>query len=317
MTSVIVDTDAGSDDLMAIAFLLARRDVRIEAVTVCNGLAHVNRGAHNVRRLLALAGQPAVPVYPGRATALHRTAEFPDEWRRVSDELPGVTLPPAAADAPPGGAADYLTDRLASPRNPARLLALGPLTNLGEALQRKPEIARVIERLVIMGGAVEAQGNLRDGGFFKTDNDTAEWNIFVDPLAAQLVFAAAIPTLLIPLDATNTVPITVPMLNRFSREAKTPLGRFVAEILETDRPFIEKSLYYAWDPLAAVAFLDQSVVRTRRMALVVDRDPPHQGRTRAAAGSPTIEVAIDADAAAFERIFTATLREDRSTPSHP
>jgi purine nucleosidase len=131
---VIIDTDAGSDDLMAIAFLLARDDVRIEAVTVCNGLAHVDRGARNIRRLLTLAGRTDVPVYAGRTTALKRSAEFPDEWRRVSDELPGVTLPAEAGSAPRIEAVDYLVKRLASPRNPARILALGPLTNLGEAV---------------------------------------------------------------------------------------------------------------------------------------------------------------------------------------
>src|SRR5712692_3712254 len=91
--SVIIDTDAGSDDLMAIAFLLAHPSVRIEAITIANGLAHVDAGARNMAGLLELSGRQDVPVFAGRSTPLRGTAEFPAEWRKTSDELPGVSLP--------------------------------------------------------------------------------------------------------------------------------------------------------------------------------------------------------------------------------
>ncbi|HET9320819.1 MAG TPA: nucleoside hydrolase, partial [Bryobacteraceae bacterium] len=84
-TPMIIDTDCGRDDLMAIAFLLARRDVRIKAVTVANGLAHVQAGAANILRLLALGGRGDVPVYIGRETPLRGNAAFPDPWRKNSD----------------------------------------------------------------------------------------------------------------------------------------------------------------------------------------------------------------------------------------
>ncbi len=80
---LIVDTDAGSDDLMAIAFLLTRQDVRIEAITISNGLAHVPKGAANILRLLAFAGHSDIPVYLGSETPLRRTAEFPLSGGRI------------------------------------------------------------------------------------------------------------------------------------------------------------------------------------------------------------------------------------------
>src|SRR5438093_7064352 len=92
---VIVDTDAGTDDLMAIAFLLSRKDVKIEAITIVEGLAHVEAGAANVLRVLELAGATGVPVYRGSPDPLERTAPFPAEWRQISDTLPGVNLPAA------------------------------------------------------------------------------------------------------------------------------------------------------------------------------------------------------------------------------
>src|SRR5262245_65256011 len=78
---IIIDTDAGSDDLLAIAFLLSHPTVRIEAVTIANGLAHVDAGARNLVRLLDLAGRTNVPVFAGRPTPLRGNAEFPAEWR--------------------------------------------------------------------------------------------------------------------------------------------------------------------------------------------------------------------------------------------
>src|ERR1700680_1519330 len=90
---VLIDTDAGSDDFMAIAFLLSHPSVRIEAITVANGMAHVEAGARNLVRLLELPGRREIPVFAGRSAPLRGKAEFPAEWRRISDELPGVMLP--------------------------------------------------------------------------------------------------------------------------------------------------------------------------------------------------------------------------------
>jgi inosine-uridine nucleoside N-ribohydrolase len=98
-TPVIIDTDCGHDDLTAIAFLLARRDVRIEAITIANGLAHVRAGAANVARLLALGGRGDVPVYIGRETPLRGHAAFPDPWREKSDALLSGLKVPAAVRA--------------------------------------------------------------------------------------------------------------------------------------------------------------------------------------------------------------------------
>src|SRR5689334_11521863 len=147
---VIIDTDCGRDDLMAIAFLLARRDVRIEAVTVANGLAHVQAGAANILRLLELGGRGDVPVFIGRETPLRGNAAFPGLWRKNSDAL--IPGPPAHHTPQARLAADYLTDRLRHRGRAVRILALGPLTNFGEALARDPGLLRGVE-MVIMGGA--------------------------------------------------------------------------------------------------------------------------------------------------------------------
>jgi inosine-uridine nucleoside N-ribohydrolase len=301
--SVIIDTDAGSDDLMAIAFLLAHPSVHIEAVTIANGMAHVDAGARNLVRLLDLSERKNVPVFAGRSTPLRGNAEFPAEWRKTSDELPGVTLPGASRQPERKRAAGYFLQRLKDRSHPVRILALGPLTNLAEALQRDPSIAGAIKELVIMGGAIRVPGNLADGDVFKTNNKTAEWNIFVDPLAARIVFRSPIPIRLIPLDATNKVPIDLAFLREFQSAAKSPLAKFVAQVLETDRKFIEDGYFYAWDPLAAVALLHPGVVKISRMHIDVRQDPPEEGRTMQTPGRANTDVALDADAIAFRKIF--------------
>jgi pyrimidine-specific ribonucleoside hydrolase len=301
---ILIDTDAGSDDFMAIAFLLSQSDVHVEAITTANGLAHTDAGARNLVRLLALAGRTDIPVFAGRSAPLQGNAEFPAEWRRISDELPGVQLPEKTANHPdPRPAADYLTERLTGQRPKVRILALGPLTNLAEVLKRAPRAAAAIDEIVIMGGALHVPGNLGDGGFFKTDNKTAEWNIFVDPLAARIVFRSGIKILLIPLDATNTVPIDAKFLNDFQSHAKSPLARFVAQVLEADRAMVDQGIFYAWDPLAAVALLHPGSVQTVALHIDVRQDAPEQGRTIGAPGEPNARVAIQADAAAFRRFF--------------
>ena len=300
---VIVDTDAGSDDLMAIAYLLAGRAVHIEAVTVVNGLAHVDAGTRNIARLLELAGQPGIPVFTGRPEPLRGKNEFPRDWRKLADELPGVTLPLSPAKEERRKAADYLLDRLKNQDRPARILALGPLTNIAEVLERDPSVTARIEEIVIMGGAIHTRGNLDDGGVFQTDNKTAEWNMFVDPYAARIVFESGAKIRLVPLDATNTVPIGGAFLKEIESRASTSLGLFVAKVLETDSKLIAQGVYYAWDPLAAVALVHPTILRTVAAHVEVRQNPPQAGRTLIGAGEPNCRVATKADADAFHRLF--------------
>jgi pyrimidine-specific ribonucleoside hydrolase len=304
-TPVIIDTDCGHDDLTAIAFLLARRDVRIEAITIANGLAHVQAGAANVARLLALGGRGDVPVYIGRETPLRGHAAFPDPWREKSDALLSGLKVPAAGRAPEKqSAANYLAGRLRDHSRPARVLALGPLTNFGEALEREPEMLRGVE-MVIMGGAVRVPGNLGDGGTFKTSNTTAEWNIFVDPLAAKRVFDSGARIHLIPLDATNHVPIDAGFLRELQRKARTPLGEFVVAIMERDRAD-QTGNVLCQDAVAGVA----GWIRRRcsvPMAIEVKQDPrrgAHHGVTAAPANA---QVALGANATVFRQIFISAL----------
>ena len=309
---VVVDTDAGSDDLMALAYLLARTEVSIEAVTVVHGLAHVPAGASNILRLFDLVQAPQIPVFAGETAPLKGKATFPDEWRELTDALPGITLPETRRQVEKRSAVHFLRSRLQDAGPPGtRLLALGPLTNIAKALGKSRSFPG-IESIIAMGGAIEAPGNLGDGGYFRTRNQVAEWNMYLDPEAARRVFSAGIPVTLVPLDATNRVPIDSAFVRFLAASARTPLQRLVARLLEAQKDLIEKNAFYAWDPLAAVALTNPEILRVQDLHLEIETRAPREGQTRRTEGrKPNARVALGADAEAFTRIFTEALGAPR------
>jgi pyrimidine-specific ribonucleoside hydrolase len=302
--AVIIDTDAGSEDLMAIAFLLSRPDIHVEAITIENGMAHVPAGGRNVLRLLALAGRNEIPVFLGRETPISGSQEFPAEWRLASDELPGITLPEPTRAVDSRSAADYLLKRLLDAAHPIQVLALGPLTNLAEVFSRTPRAARTGRQLVILGGAVRVSGNLGDGGSSKTDNGSAEWNMFIDPAAAKIVFTSGAPIRLVPLDATQRVPIDMALFEQFKSRASTPLANFVAQVLAADREQIRQGYYFARDPLAAAVLANPAVVTLRPLAIEISDKPGELGRTVETKNRrANAQVAVDADDLRFRDVF--------------
>ena len=301
---IIVDTDVGGDDVMALAFLLSQPGVDIEAITICNGLAHVGQGASNVLRVLESSGRKNIPVYVGRSRPLRGKAAFPDAWRKTSDTILGVDVSPPRLFARRESAAEYLLDRLSDRRRKVRFLALGPLTNIGEVLQRAPECSRGIQEIVISGGAVHVPGNLGDGGYFKTDNTTAEWNMFVDPFAASMVFESGMNITLVPLDATNKVQIDQTYLNAFEQAARTPFSIIVRNVLEANREYIEQGLYYAWDPLVATIMTTPRIATMKPMAIKIGQLPPNEGQTEPAKGRKSnVRVALHPRVDVFRKTF--------------
>jgi pyrimidine-specific ribonucleoside hydrolase len=304
--AVIVDTDAGADDLMAIAFLLSRPDIHVEAITIANGMAHVPEGGRNVLRLLALAGRSDIPVFLGSENPLTGSQEFPAEWRSAADELPGITLPDPKRSVEPRSAADFLLKRLLDAAHPVQVLALGPLTNLAEVFSKTPRAARTGRQLVILGGAVRVSGDLGDGGAFPTNNVSAEWNMFVDPEAAKIVFNSGAPIRLVPLDATQRIPMDMALFEQFKSRANTPLASFVAQVLASDHEQIRQGYYFARDPLAAAALANPAVVTFRPLAIEISDKLGELGRTVEVKNRrANVQVAIDADALRFRDVFMA------------
>ena len=307
---VIIDTDMAADDWMAILYLLNRPDVRVEAITVTGtGEAHCEPGIKNAMDLAALAGQPDIPVSCGRATPLQGDHAFPAEWRARVDGLAGLTLPDNPAAPSPLSAVELLASGINSMPEKVTLIALGPLTNLAEALQSAPEIGENVEMVYIMGGAVDVPGNV-GASHVGIDNPWADWNIYVDPRAAAVVFQSGVPVTLIPLDATNHVPVTTEFLDRLEDDHDTPEAGFAFDVLsQTEyRDFIRLGGYYLWDAIAAAILTDNSLAdfETRKLT-VIEEEGEQSGRTLAGEDGRPVRVAVDVDAERFEQLFLDTL----------
>ncbi|HXF86422.1 MAG TPA: nucleoside hydrolase [Anaerolineales bacterium] len=307
---LIIDTDMAADDWMAILYLLNRPDVSVKAITITGaGEAHCEPGVRNAMRLTALAGQPYIPVSCGRETPLQGNHAFPSAWRERVDALAGLTLPDNPSSLSPQYAVELLAVTLRSSPDKMTILALGPLTNLAEVLQAEPELKDKIEMIYIMGGAVDVPGNV---GFSNAgiDNPFADWNIYVDPHAAALVFQSGISITLIPLDATNHAPVTEGFVKRLKNDRQTAEANFVFDLLTKTQyhDFIRSGGYYFWDPLAAAILTDNSLATFETKSLIViEEEGKNSGQTLTSENGASIRVAVNADGERFEQLFLDAL----------
>ena len=301
---LLVDTDAGSDDLIALLYLLRvspSSSWTIRGITVSNGLAHPPQGAKNILRLLHASGHREIPVAVGRSAPLEGEQEFPESWRRRADSLYGLDLPEAPVAAVGTSACRFLLEQIRASPSRVRIIVLGPLTNIAEAIRADPTIIRRIERLVIMGGAVFVPGNVREG-----PTEVAEWNFYLDPLAARIVFTSGVAISLVPLDVSRRVPLDEAFVAEFSRRATSSEGRLVTRLLEAEQDLIRQGRYFAWDPLAAMLALTPHLGRARRLALAVMLRPSVRGHTRVVPGrKANASVYLTVDPARFRENFFA------------
>ncbi len=303
---VVIDTDMAVDDWMAILYLLQRTDVAIKAITVTGtGEAHCEPGIRNALGLVALAGNDPIPVACGRETPLEGEHTFPQGWRERVDNLAGLSVPEGQNPAAGTTAVELLVSTIQSSPEKVTLLALGPLTNVAELLLGTPSVSENIERVFIMGGAVHVTGNLSSN---VANNQAAEWNIYVDPHAANVVFEAGVPITLVPLDATNQALLTMDFYEQVQSKRATPEAKFVFDVLNKQMGFLKSGSWYFWDPLAAAVLTNESLSTYEQDALcVVEEEGPQSGQTQVVTGCPEIRVAIFVDKAQFEQVFLDTL----------
>jgi inosine-uridine nucleoside N-ribohydrolase len=306
---LLIDTDVAPDDLVAIAFLLASPGVEIRAITVSGtGEAHCGAGVDVVLRLLERLDAPAIDVACGRETPTGGDHAFPDAWRERVDGGSGLDLP-STSRRPFAGDAVQLILQAGEGADGLRVLTLGPLTNLADALTRHPDLADRVESIYAMGGALFVPGNVRFGG--PPDNAVAEWNIYVDPAAAQAVIDSGLPVRLVSLDGTNQVPVTPEYAQRVVDDATGPGALLLAEFFAAS-PLMTDGTYFLWDPLAAALAAGHPLGSFRAARVEVDEaEGPEVGFTRPVEGSPNVEYLNSVDRAAAEDALLETLNQAR------
>lgn len=220
---IIIDTDPGHDDAFAIlAAIASSAELDLLGITTVAGNVPLDKTTYNALRLREVVSAHHVPIYRGCARPMVNelvTAEY------VHGEtgLDGPHLPEPTKGIEAAHAVDYLVDTLLSAGDrPITVCLIGPMTNMGMALVKEPAIADKIAEFVIMGGSFHAGGNV---------TPTAEFNVFVDPHAAHLVFTSGVPLTIMPLDVTHQAQATPPRVAAF-RSLGAPLGDVVGAMLD-------------------------------------------------------------------------------------
>ena len=227
---IIIDTDPGQDDAVAILLAFASPELEVLGITAVAGNVSLPLTQKNARKICELAGRSATKVYAGAAAPLARKLVTAEHVHGKSG-LDGPNLPEPAMALQSQPAVDFIVERLlASNDGEITLCALGPLTNVALALEREPKIVGKIREIVLMGG-----------GFFEGGNitPTAEFNIFVDPEAAKIVFASGVPIVMHPLDVTHKALTSAERVERF-RAMGTNVGVAVAQLLDFFERFDEQ-----------------------------------------------------------------------------
>jgi len=216
---IIIDTDPGQDDAVAILLALASPEVRVLAITAVAGNVPLDLTQKNARIICELAGRTEVPVYAGCDRPLGRDLVTAEHVHGKTG-LDGPDLPDPTMPLTDGDGVDAIIEILRrEPAGTVTLCALGPLTNIATAFQRAPDIIERVQQIVLMGGAYFEVGNI---------TPAAEFNIYVDPEAAQAVFASGVDLVIHSLDVTHKALTSRARVEAF-RNLGTPVGRAVAE----------------------------------------------------------------------------------------
>ena len=214
----VLDCDPGHDDAIAILLAASLPELDLRAITTVGGNGTLERTTENARRVAALAGL-SVPIAAGAAGPLHGAlVTAPDVHGQTA--LDGPELPEATAPLDPRHAVELLADVLAGAAEPVTVIATGPLTNVALLLRRGPAVRERIAEIVLMGGST-GRGNT---------TPAAEFNIYVDPEAADEVFTSGLPLRMVGLNLTHQALATDAVRERI-RALGTELGRIADEWL--------------------------------------------------------------------------------------
>lgn len=302
---LIIDSDPGLDDALAIGLAAASPEIALLAVTTVGGNADVTRCTENALRLLHAFGRDDVPVAEGAAGAMLGSIVRATEVHGESG-IGDTKLPPAVNEALPEGAVALMARLIAASPDPVAIAPIGPLTNIALLLRLYPHLAGRISHICLMGGSI-GEGNT---------TASAEFNIIADPEAADVVFRSGVPITMIGLDVTHQA-----LLDRESSTALRALGtasaRIAAELtdyaLDRNKEWSGSTTTAIHDAVAIAHLMVPDLVSVARYHVTVDTTHgPARGRTicdglpyrlRRDGRQPNADVGIVIDRSRFERLL--------------
>lgn len=253
MQRLLIDTDTGSDDAVALVMALQWPATRVEAITVVAGNVPLAQGLQNALYTVELCGA-SVPVYAGRAKPLLRPLATAEDVHG-RDGMGDRGLPLAGRTPTSGHAVDVLLETINRQPGEITLVTLGPLSNVAVALLRDPELAYKVKRCVIMGGTSDNWGNMGLVG---------EYNIWVDPEAAKIVFESDMPITMVGWDIARQYAVLAAEDVQALRDLNTPLAHFCVDIQAALLDYAQQESGLAGfdlaDPIAMAVALDETVI---------------------------------------------------------
>jgi purine nucleosidase len=215
---ILIDTDPGIDDSLAILLALASPELSLEGLTVIHGNCSTAQGTVNALSVLELAHASRIPVARGCDLPLVQPSLLAPETHGGTGLGYARLLAPKTAPARQH-AVDFLIEKLLAAPGEITLVAIAPLTNLAMAIRREPRVVAAVKEVISMGGAIRHPGNT---------TPLAEFNVYVDPHAAHIVYHSGIPLTLVPLDVTYQCILTPQDVARLQK-TQSPITRFIAD----------------------------------------------------------------------------------------
>jgi len=215
---IIIDTDPGIDDSLAILLALASPEIQLEGLTVVHGNSSTEQGTLNALSILELAGASHIPVAAGCELPLVQPSLLAPETHG-DNGLGYAQLPVPASKPIVQKGSDFLIEQIMSNPGEITLVAIGPLTNVALAIRQEPRIVEAVKEVFIMGGAIRHEGNT---------TPLAEFNTYVDPHAAHIVYHSGMPITLTPLDVTYQCILLAEDVAQLQK-IKSPIPDFIAD----------------------------------------------------------------------------------------
>lgn len=294
MKNIIVDTDPGKDDFLAILMLILSNQVKIQAITTVMGNSTIQNVTANAKYLLDLTSS-SISLYPGAAKPLKKKLVLGNVMGKSG--LDGVKI--SKIRVTPGQAVNAISKLLTTTKD-INILALGPLTNIAELIRNYPSLTSKIESIILMGGAIYCPGN---------KNRVAEFNFFVDPDAAKIVLESKIPKVMIPLDLCYKIPF---FTKDFDKLNGSSYGKVINKLM---KPYTIALAKYEdqkgaiiYDALAAYYILSPKSFTLTPMDIVIETKGEFTSGmsvvNRASTANPNILVATGINKLQFKRDFT-------------
>ena len=309
MRRFLIDTDTASDDAVALVMALNYPGVQVEAITVVGGNVPVNRGVQNALYTAELCGKQ-VPVYRGMSAPIVRPLETAQHVHG-GDGMGDIGLPLSGRAPAPGHAVTALIEIINRFAGEITLVTLGPLTNIAVALLQDPSIAAKVETCVVMGGIGQGYGNV---------TPVAEFNIWVDPEAAKIVFESGMPLTMVGWDVSRTYAVFGPEDAARLRRLGTPLAKFCVDIQNVVNEFALNVTrlegFDLPDPMAMAVALDPTVATTtKRLYVEIEASSIScRGQTivdhlQITGQEPNVNVVLEASRERFLSILHQSIKE--------